>query len=246
MNFPFKLSRLILALPILLISTTVLAHQNHINYSNYKDVTAQHSQPLVLKDGFYLGAQGGYDAYRIKRTTTAGGGLVASTSSQNSATGLAGGLYAGYGKYLQRIIYLGAEVYGNAVNAQSSGNGNVALGGLSSSYNTSFKVNNNYGISILPGLKVNDAALLYLRLGYGWSHLKGSATAEALGASFSNSRSSTQGGFEYGLGIETAICEKMSIRAQYTHANYGSFNGLATQYSTSSNQFMFGLGYHFA
>jgi opacity protein-like surface antigen len=104
---------------------------------------------------------------------------------------------------------------------------------------------------VLPGLKLNDTSLGYFRLGYDRTNFQfnGTATAGGVGT-FSSSKSSNQGSFDFGLGIETLVYENWSVRTEYNHIWYNSMNssspGSSSSLDPSDNQFMLGAVYHFA
>jgi len=213
-------------------------------------------QPLTLNGGFYIGADVGYDMYQAEHEFTAtedplvGDGLLVSDDPTLSASGWAGGLFAGYGMYFNDVWYLGAEVFGNWSGAETTHN--LSAQTVSGSHNMTaqgeFSSDGNVGVDVIPGMKLNPATLAYVRLGYNWADL----TAEDSNVVFdsvaqpNSSDSDWEGGFHWGVGIESAFYENWSVRAEYT---YTSFDNLTTTYSTyenpSDNQFMVGLLYHF-
>lgn len=223
---------------------------------SYKD-QAPCPQPLMLKDGFYVGGQVGYDAYRMATSLNASsGGVTATSGGSVGANGWVGGLFLGYGQYFNNLAYLGLEIFGNDSGASQSFNSTAtSSAGFSSSTSGKVSVNGSYGISVLPGIKMNDATLGYIRLGYNRANIKtsGSATITApaagvpAGTSVGGSNNNNwRGGFNYGLGMETAFYENWSARAEYTRTNYQSFSSSITSVTPYDNQFMLGLIYHFA
>jgi len=239
----------------LLASTATLAHNYKGDYKN-EIPAAPCVQPLMLKDGFYVGAQVGYDSYGVGLSRTASFGVppvVTLTNSRNlSATGWVGGLFAGYGMYFNNFYYLAGEVFGNGSGASQTHNFSIVDntdGSATSSSSTKVSVDGSWGVSVLPGLKVNDSTLAYVRLGYNQAKLKASETL-TVGtlAPFNGSRSKWQGGFNYGVGMESAVYQNVSLRGEFSHTNYSSFTNSATgtKVSPSDNQYMVGLIYHFA
>lgn len=228
----------LLAFPIA--SSAAKASKTH--YMNYK---GEAPCPVVknLHDGFYVGVGAGYDNYSVgTRTSFAFSGATVTGNPGVSANGWLGELFAGYGAYFSDMYYLGGEVF-----VATSGAQQTYSRGLLNNYTNKFTANNSYGIGILPGIKINDSSLLYVRLGYNWASLKGSDTLTvASGATTASSKSSTQSGFNYGLGLESAVYQNWSLRGEYTYTSYNSFtNALGTKWSPSDNQFVLGLIYHF-
>lgn len=236
----------------MLISTASFAAANYKGEGNYKGETMAPVAPcnsLTLKDGFYVGLQGGYDSYRARRTesfTDSDGDRFASSNVQN-ATGFVGGLFAGYGKYFDNF-YLGAEIFANGSGAEATNSFNSSNDGQNVSGSIKTTVGASYGVALLPGLKLNDSSLGYIRLGYNRANLKGQESFTDDGVTASTSKSNTQGGFNYGVGIETAIAQNVSLRGEYSHTDYGSFSNAnaGSKYTFTDNQFMLGLNYHFS
>ena len=213
-------------------------------------------QPLTLNGGFYLGADVGYDMYQAQHeftATSAATGTSFTTDPTLSASGWAGGLFAGYGMYFNDVWYLGAEVFGAWSGATVDHNSSVtaAGGGSLASNSSTFSSDGNVGIDVIPGMKLNPATLAYVRLGYNWADLNGEDTVTIDGASVSsNNNNDWQGGFHWGVGIESAFYENWSVRAEYTYTSFDNLNNGTSTYSStfkdpSDNQFMVGLLYHF-
>lgn len=212
----------------------------------------------MLKDGFYVGAQVGYDSYRAANTynvtaTNATTTVNASGSDTMNATGWAGGLFAGYGQYFQDAYYLAGEILVNTSGASQSNNATFtttsATPVASRTFNNKFSVNTSWGVRLLPGIKLNNSTLLYIPLGYMSASLKGTSSftnTDATSATVSTSKSQYQGAFVYGVGMETVVYENFSLRGEYNHTNYNSFSTGGVKFSPSDNQVMLGLLYHFA
>ena len=236
-----------LATTLLLASVASVSFAGHAaNYKDtYKDAVPCPALPSLM-GGFYVGAQAGYDAYRLHSSLTT---ATSSSSTSGSLTGWVGGLFVGYGQYFSDYYYLGGELLGNYNN-----NSQTLLSANDSAGNSEFltgKAKGTWGISLLPGIKMNETTLGYLRLGYDWTNfqLNSSATVAGVG-SFSSSKSSTQGGFDFGLGLETLVYQNWSVRTEYNHVWYSSINSssgsTSGSMSPSDNQFMLGAVYHFA
>ncbi len=267
---------------LLLASTTSFAA--HKSYKeNYKGEVPCPVE-LILKDGLYVGLQAGYDSYRTVADVDGFDGLLASTTPvllspfalglatdpRINSTGAVGGGFIGFGKYFESFYntYLALEIYGNWSGAQSDSE--VFILDPASAANpvgvpyidvlqTSFEVNSNYGISVLPGIKLNNATLFYFRLGYNWANVEANvriganmaATPAPLlnqGIYRSASGSDTIGGFNYGLGIESTFYDNWSLRAEYSHTDFNSVNAntlfSSNEFTSADNQFMLGLIYH--
>lgn len=254
--------RLSLISSAVLLAATTACFAGSYKGENYKgEAVAPCPTPLTLKDGFYLGAQLGYDSYRIRNNISATTLPLPATETFNAnpinnATGWVGGIFGGYGQYFNEWYYLAGELFVNTSGASASTtvNHTFAATGLDSLY-TKTSVGTSWGVSLLPGLKLNDASLLYVRLGYNQARIKGQASATFNGVALGSvSKTSWRGGFNYGLGLESTFYPQWSVRTEYTHTNYSSFSNSVTvaggkassNYNPSDNQFMLGLIYHFA
>jgi opacity protein-like surface antigen len=245
---------------LVLLSTTGLAfakhHQQMENYKgerSFKDVPPCPA-PAMLKDGFYLGAQAGYDSYRVREnvgffgTGPAAGTPVLVTNPAINATGFVGGLFLGYGKYMTDMFYLGGEIFGNYSGADDNGYNIYNQNALA--YTSEVKAHGSWGLAVLPGMKINDTTLGYIRLGWNWVRMESDESANPAvvsAGSYNNNPTNTVNGFAYGLGMETLLTGDWSLRAEYTHTGYSSFSSrLGTSFNPSDNQFMVGINWHFA
>lgn len=231
----------ILATALVLASSTGVAlAKNYKGESSFKDMPAC-PPPVMLKDGFYLGAQVGYDSYRVREGFSS---PVLNYNPVINNTGWVGGLFLGYGQYLSDLFYLGGEIFGNLNGSSVSNNMRDNDGDV---WTNKFTTNGSYGLALLPGLRLNDTSLGYLRLGWNWANLKGANTVTDAGVQiFNGSNSKTANGFNFGLGIETLLMTNWSVRTEFNHTWYNSFNAGNTSYNASDNQFMLGLLYHFS
>ena len=182
-----------LTIPLLLTSMA--------GYSNNTFFPLNIPNDLALKDGFYLGAAGGYDNYDMSNhmnavsiitTTPIDPSILLSppiplqlNQSASENNGL-GGIFAGYGQsFPQYKAYLGIEIFGNWINAKATSSAlienNIYVNNTSSparypgyylssqGVTSTMEVNNNYGVSIHPGIKIHKSNLFYISLGYGLS-----------------------------------------------------------------------------
>lgn len=202
--------------------------------------------PVTLKDGAYIGLAAGYDSYKIHQFTQFLGTTNTSFNPTINATGLIGALLAGYGHYFSNALYLGLEVFGNISEAYQSTS--LEINDLTDdiSYNAKFFVSWGYGANLLPGVKLSDSALVFLRLGFQVARLRGQENLTDNGIMVVSNTSSWSGGFSYGLGFEEAMGENLSLRGEYAHTDFRSFTATSgTEYSPSNNQFLLSLIYHF-
>jgi len=195
-----------------------------------------------LHDGFYLGIQGGYDSYKIRESINivAGGATVFGQNPQLSAVGGTGTLFGGYGRYFDEPLYIAAEIFYNVPSATTTQivNSDVA------SYYLRTLVQNTYGLSFLPGLKLYNSTMIYLRLGYTRLQIKTYEASSAL--DINNAQQNGLNAIHYGLGLEVDIFRNFSLRGDYTYINGRSITtATGTMVTPSDNQFLIGLNFHF-
>lgn len=242
--------------------------ENYKGEANFKAEVPPPCPPIMLlKDGFYIGAGVGYDSGRVHQrsdtslTDITGPIFTQTTSFNHSATGWMGGLFAGYGKYFD-WFYLGLEINGNWSASDSTFSYQNILG---VDVNTKVRTRGSYGIALLPGLKINDSTLFYVRLGYLRTNFKGTGDftlvdpTDATVDTFSVSSNRWVNGFNYGVGLESYVVEDVSLRGEFTHTTYNSRSATATfvdplsgdtitsstKFEPSNNEFMLSLIYHF-
>ncbi|HTM64512.1 MAG TPA: outer membrane beta-barrel protein [Gammaproteobacteria bacterium] len=198
--------------------------------------------PIMLSSGWYLGLQGGYDSFKVKtNVTTPGGASTLVTNPSMNAIGWTGGMMLGYGMMLNDWFYTGAEIFANLTDAERYFT-NTSAG---STYSNKVKVKSTYGIGILPGIRFTDSTLTYARLGWNSATFK---TTETVTSVATATRNNTSNGFVVGVGIETYTNTNWSLRGEFDHTWYSSYN-TKTVYTTgvkpSDNQFMLAMLYHF-
>lgn len=251
-----KLSSICLAVitSALLLTSTAGFATNYKGEASYKgEVAAPCPQPLYLKDGFYVGANALYDSYRARLTRSAVFNGTTSGAATNvvAFNGWGGGVFAGYGMYFNNLYYLAGEVFvdGSSASQSISSTSFTSVGNVSTSAKASAGV--SWGISVLPGLKLNDSSLGYIRLGYEGARLRGQASASTTipgtpVPAVSGSNSKWLSGFNYGIGLETAVYQNVSVRGEFNHTGYGSTSVAGASINPSDNQYTFGVIYHFA
>lgn len=230
-----SVSMSILAASVLLASSTAFAAANYKG-ENYKETLPACPPIPTLMSGFYLGGQVGYDSYRVRENIS---NANITANPPINLTGFVGGLFLGYGQYFDNF-YLAGEALVDYDGSSTSFSITDALG----TYNSKIQATTTYGLSLLPGVKLNDTTLGYIRLGYNWTVLKSTESSTGLANA---SKSNTSGGFNYGLGVETLLTGNWSLRTEYTHTNYNSFSSsMGTSFNPANNQYMLGIVYHFA
>jgi len=240
-----SLMLLLLLVSFLLAPLCALATNENAMY--YKGEMSTQSRPQVkaLDDGLYIGFELGYDSYRspVNINASINGDTVSANPVINSS-GFVGGIFAGYGHYFKNILYLAGETYVNGSGAYASYSFNDGIS--RSTYNSQISAGTSFGGALLPGIKINDSSLFYLRLGSTWANVENKESASSGGNSATVDTKTWTHGIAYGLGLETAIYKALSLRTEFTHTDYNnsSYSSFGTFFSPADNQVMVGLIYH--
>ena len=178
-------------------------------------------------DGAYIGG-----AAILNKSNTNASVMPTASMTLNSKQKAGGGIYGGFGKQID-MLYLGAEggFYINRNPGPTASFGGTVAG---------LKSKNSIDLSARAGF-VADRALFYGLAGYT------STNFETIGlASKTNNRLN---GFRYGGGIEFAVTPEVSLRGEYTHANYQSWDvasGANTiSFDPSEHRFLVGASLRF-
>ncbi len=140
----------VLATTVLLTSAAFAGHG--YKGENYKGEAAPCPPPeRGLQSGFYLGAQAGYDSYRIRNNISLGPTANGTTFTSNpaiNATGFVGGLFAGYGGYFSDFYYLAGEILGNYSGASSNVTTTLTDASGTSTFTGNRNVYGSWGLSL--------------------------------------------------------------------------------------------------
>jgi len=227
--------------------------------------------PIASQDPyqFYFGGDISADVsrYRVHATDLCIG--CGFTLSQTFDTALVdasvgGGVFAGIGTKLTRLISMGLEGFvdfggGNAKNVYRFYGGTRNLINGLNSVTFSAKGEWDAGISLLPGIFINDKATLYARVGYinGRYSYQGNPSAifpGGAGNAQNFSKSTNLNGLQLGLGIQAHFNAHFSCRTEWDVNSYQSTSvpiinsrilneGSLTFRHPLINQFNFGLIY---
>lgn len=235
-----------------------------MNYKgeNFKaEVPAPCPPVMLLRDGFYVGIGADYDAYKMEQKTTVEDGIFLTTSTgrlDHGLTGWSGQIFAGYGHYFD-TFYLGAEISAGVSNAKSTVSDafttfdpDFLITGSSVAH---LKARTTYRAGLLPGIKLSDSTLLYVRGDYVRTQFKGDETLVINGLEIFHGHSGKwRDGYDFGVGIETYVAENISARGEYIHANYNTIKSrhynvsgvevARTTLSPSNNEYALSLIYH--
>lgn len=142
----------------------------------------------------------------------------------NSSTNAVGGnpgvfrgipvkLFAGYGTMLGQSFYLAGEVLGT-----------LGTGDISTSNN--MKTSYGMGASVLPGVMLNDNAMMFVRAG-------------VVRSRFPSVGKMSNGG-QLGLGMQTSLTQNMDVRGEYTYTEYSNVGAVK---SPRTDEYTLGLVY---
>jgi outer membrane immunogenic protein len=171
-------------------------------------------------NGPYIGAALGMDNYELKGS---GDGDVIDGLSANGAVA---GVYAGYDYAFGTKGFVGGEVSADLSGAETD----VTLFGVE----IKAKAKGSFGISGRIGTMVNDTTGVYGRLG--WVNTKFETVVDG------DTNGKTESGVTFGVGVETVLNTKTSLRAEYNIADFGDIlDGL----NVKNSEFKVGVSYRF-
>lgn len=212
-------------------------YQGALQQSDYS-VHSDHS----LHDGFYLGLETGYDSYKIRNSINLG---FYQRNPDISTVGMSYAAIGGFGKYFDAPLYMGMEIFYNYSRASSDNNVGGAGGDHDIDYRVKSIILGTYGASFIPGIKLSDSTLFYLKGGYTRLDMKTYETSDTI--AINNGQSNGVNGIHFGLGLEADIFRNWSIRGEYTHTNARNFKTLTkTMVTPTNNQVRLGLIVHLA
>jgi opacity protein-like surface antigen len=190
--------------------------------------------------GFYLGAEGGYDSYNTLNNLVITDDF--SGNVRSNATGVMGNLFGGYGYLFPNNFYLGGEAYLGTSNANSK----TTFNNFPIMYTGTMSAGTSFGFNFMPGVKINNGPLIYVDLGYNRTEFKTKQSITGIMPRYDTNFSTWSNGIHYGLGVETPIYKKLSMRFEVDHIDYGSFTDstTGTKYSPYDNQAKLGLLFH--
>ncbi len=175
-------------------------HNDDNNMAMYKGEVQPMPAPHYYYNGPYLGVSLG--------------DRVNYTSTPTVYNGLEGNLSAGYAFVMESFYFAGEIFVGDSAVLQNYAN------------NGSARSTWSYGLSLIPGILMNDTVLGYLRLGI-------------LNTNFTTNNNNATGG-QVGLGLQTAITERWDLRGEYIYDFYRSVSYIG---NPKSAQFNLGLVY---
>jgi outer membrane immunogenic protein len=184
--------------------------------------------------GPYVGVDAGFDNFEIKADDLeiAGGEVSADGLSAN---GIAGGFHAGWdfdlgGAFAGVEAMVGSSDAGLIV----SGTDGVDEGRLS------IRAKGTYGFAGRIGAKVGEDTGVYAKVGWINTRIKGRIEENGV----SDSASDGQSALLYGAGIQTFISDTISLRGEFTFADYGSAD-IGDGVKVDNSSIRVGISYNF-
>jgi outer membrane immunogenic protein len=214
-----------------------------------------------LASGFYIGAGLGPDFGKfdvnanVSEIHNGAFGFNVRDEEESSATGIFGTIFAGYGHKFSNLgpqmpntLYLAGELNANLSSLKHSNSNSEFVHKVFS--NTSYRIRDSVGISVLPGIFYSDTTLFYGRLGYSNGNFKVSTSDTSLANINKNLN-----GFRWGLGLQQALTPRFSARVEFSQIAYGSTTvstldplsavSKTTKFSPYTDEVEFGVAYHF-
>jgi len=174
---------------------------------------------LAATPSLFVGAQLGHQS--VDTDITVSDSWSPNTVSLDySATGLAGGVFAGAKFDVTPQFYLAPEInlgYSNADGGQRLSSGTYSA-------TTEIEAKRTYGLGLMAGYAVTPSTNVYGRLGYQRTKFEASwnESDPAWNYSESGSDSKTFGGVRYGVGVETAMTDSLGLRFEWNQTRYSS------------------------
>lgn len=188
--------------------------------------------------GLYAGVEAGFDNYEVKVDDVDISDLTGFESTGSfdglSGNGVMGGIFAGYhlGSGSTFVAIEGFAQFSDASMSISATDGVDTIG-------ASISAKESFGAAARLGVKVNNATGVYARVGW----LSTNFEAKLNDGVDTYTENEYEDAIQYGLGLETMLAEKVSLRAEYLRASYGDqgIEGL----SIDNDNFKAGLAVRF-
>lgn len=184
------------------------------------------------KDHVYLGGGLGMAVDTWKNTTT---NLSTGNASSGHTTGnnAIGNLFLGYGYTTCKGWYLGGEL-GTTFPRRGTTSSYVGVLDASTPFSKHSYVQDYLTADILPGYRINEKYLGYLRLGASYSHLSFQQLSVPGTAFDSYSQSNNKVGARFGAGTSITLTEHIGAALDYTYTTYPS---MSSTWASNNAQF---------
>ncbi len=183
---------------------------------------------------YYIGADLGLDYGNWKFKDVSG------ISRTLSANGTFGNLFMGAGETYQKL-YIGLEIFGNESSTRTD---TVVINTSTVQASDKTRMRWTYGLSLLPGIRFSEAALMYIRLSGLRSRFDVHQTVVPSTATSNIDKEMATGG-QVGLGFQGTINCNWGFRAEYDYNAYHTFSSFGNKITASDNQVKLGVLYFF-
>ncbi|WP_158810887.1 outer membrane protein [Beijerinckia sp. L45] len=208
--------------------------------------------PVFTWTGAYVGGQVGYAFNRDSSFASATGTGIGLASTSAKENGIIGGAHIGYNFSTQSLPLGGFLGAGGVIGVEgdvdgTSAKGNYGLGGIAvtSRDNIQGSIRGRLGFAV-------DRTLFYATGGAAFGGLHNTYVNTLTGAS--DSLSHTRVGYTVGGGVEYAITNNWSLRAEYRYTDFGHYTdvlgnatagGVAVRHHETDNRVQAGFSYKF-
>jgi outer membrane immunogenic protein len=204
--------------------------------------------PVFTWTGFYVGAQAGYawgeDAPRLFLNGTDITAAEVGTGTDYDTDGFVGGVHAGYN------VQFGQFVVGVEGDIEAAGiDGDRTWGVPGNSISASTEINFQGSIRARAGVAF-DRALLYVTGGLAFANIENTYTDVFGATTVVDKFDDTQWGWTLGAGVEYAITNNLTARAEYRYTQFDSYTndlggGLVVEHEPEFHTVRVGVSYKF-
>lgn len=199
--------------------------------------------------GFSTGIQLGFNSTKTNfyNLLASNGSSLAAISGSKSKTAFLGGLFTGYGRGVGSCWYVGAELYLNFVNTNTTSS-------TVSNYNFTSKSTYNYGGKAKFGYTITPQVMTYLGLGVEYAKFKTNLYYN--GGQIANASKGLVS-FAPALGLDYLFSKNIFVRGEYTYvmgkkkstsftnSSRSAANSSTANVKNNQQRFIIGLGYKF-
>lgn len=174
--------------------------------------------------GFYIGAGVGGDITNFDKKLyiqNASQQTIYDKNDNLAGQGIFGGGVIGYQWTFANQFNLALELNGSLSSLRY--HGAYEDNSLAETSSGTFTLNRSFGVSFLPGYAVVPRAILYARLGVVRGRFNYQETKLFANQSAEVNQTEWLNGYIYGLGVETAMTENISLRVEYDRINYQTY-----------------------
>ena len=188
-------------------------------------------EPIFTWTGFYVGANQGLGGGVLDANVSlAGAGVLSNTQTTNRASGFLAGGEAGYDYQFSNNVVLGVETDMQWSDIQASHQATTwSSTGAAGSGNANIRNNLNwFGTTRLRFGYSFGRLLPYITGGVAYGEVAANGEQFVGGALFNGSATQTTVGWAAGAGLEYALSDNLSVRAEYIYIQLPGVNGPAS------------------